>query len=162
MNLSYKEKSIWTSLVLSILIFGYYFYHVIRVFNTPDPHPKLIIGNFIVTIFFFVIIQIISQVYIAIKHRKEIEKGEDERDTLINLKATRVSYLILVIGVWLTCISMIKFSSSIIIANNIMFFFILSEVVRFTSQLIYYRRSLIWVNVISKITYENFVLIMVK
>lgn len=141
MNMSFQEKSIWISLVSTILIFGYYFTQAISVFKNPDVHKTNLIGLFVGVIFLVVIIQIISQSILALVNRKEAEKGEDERDHLIKLKATRMSYFILVFGVWVTGISMLILPSPLVMANIIMFFFILSEIAGFTSQLLHYRRG---------------------
>jgi len=144
MKMSFQEKSIWISLISTILIFGYYFTQAISVFNNPDVHNTNLIGLFIGIIILVVIIQIASQTIVAIVHRKEVEKGEDERDNLIKLKATRISYFILVFGIWITVISLLIFQSTLVMANIIMFFFILSEIVGFTSQLFYYRRGVLY------------------
>lgn len=142
MNLSYKEKSIWASLISTIIVFGYYFFFAIKVFNNPEIENMMLVGLFIGAVVFIMIIQIFSQIVIAIANRKEAEKGEDERDNLIELKTTRVSYFILVLGVWITAFSILVISSPIILVNLIMFFFILAEIVGYSLQLIYYRRGI--------------------
>ena len=141
MNMSYQEKSIWISLISTILIFGYYFTKAISVFNNQDIHNNNLIGLFIGIIIAVIIIQIIAQSTIALANRKDAERGADERDTLIKWKATGLSYYILAAGVWVTLISMLKFESTLVIANIIVFFFILSEIVGFAAQLLYYRRG---------------------
>jgi hypothetical protein len=142
MNLSYKEKSIWASLISTIIVFGYYFFFAIKVFNNPEIENMMLVGLFIGAVVFIILIQIFSQIVIAIANRKEAEKGEDERDNLIELKTTRVSYFILVLGVWITAFSILVISSPIILVNLIMFFFILAEIVGYSLQLIYYRRGI--------------------
>jgi len=142
MNLSYKEKSIWASLISTIIVFGYYFFFAIKVFNNPEIENMMLVGLFIGAVVFIMLIQIFSQIVIAIANRKEAEKGEDERDNLIELKTTRVSYFILVLGVWITAFSILVISSPIILVNLIMFFFILAEIVGYSLQLIYYRRGI--------------------
>jgi hypothetical protein len=142
MKLSFQEKSIWISLVTTILIFGFYFTQAIRAFDSPDVHGTYLIGLFIGIIILVVIVQIVLQSVLAIAHRKAAEAGTDERDNLIELRATRISYFVLVFGVWATCTSMLIHRSPLVMANTILFFFILSETVGFTSQLFYYRRGL--------------------
>jgi len=141
MNISYQEKSIWISLVTTILIFGFYFTQAVRVFNNPDLSNTILTGFFLGAIVLVVAIQIVLQTILAIANRKVAEKAGDERDSLIELKATRISYFILVFGVWVAGSSMFISPSPVVMANIIMFFFILSEVVGFTAQLLYYRRG---------------------
>jgi hypothetical protein len=142
MNLSYQEKSIWVSLVSTLIVFGYYFLNAMKIFNNSKIENLAITGLFIGTVIILIIIQIVFQSIIAIINRKEAQKGEDERDNLIELKATRISYFIIVLGVWVTALSFLILSSTIIMANTIMFFFILAEIVGYIIQLIYYRRGI--------------------
>lgn len=141
MNMSWQEKSIWFSLISTILVFGLYFSQAFQmVKHTEIPNAAFIV-LFVITIVVVVILQIAGQTILAIFHRKDAERGEDERDKLIELRATRISYFILVLGVWMTGMSMVFGSTPVMMANIIMFFFILSEVVCFVAQLIYYRRG---------------------
>ncbi len=142
MNISFQEKSIWISLIVTLLIFGYYFIQSVIVLKNPLSDSSELIGLFIGTIILTVIIQVVLQIILAITNKKEAVQGKDERDNLIKLKAFRISYFILVIGVWVTGMSMLILASPFIMANVIMFFFILSEVAGFVTQLFYYRRGL--------------------
>ncbi len=142
MNLSYREKIIWISLISTTLIFGYYFFSAFKVFNDPEVANETLIGLFIGLVIWIIIIQIILQILFAIANKKEALKGEDERDKLIELKSTRVSYYILVLGVWFSVFSILTISSTFILANLIMFFFILAEIVGYITQLVYYRKGI--------------------
>ena len=82
MNLSLQEKSLWISLVLTLLIFGYYFSHAVRTIRNPDVDDMILVGFIIGVIVLSIIIQIILQSVLAIAHRKEVEDGGDERDNL--------------------------------------------------------------------------------
>ena len=140
MSISFQEKSIWISLVITILLFGLYFVMAFIVFTNPyDPNTNLV-GLFIGVIILYVIFQIVLHSLVAIVHKKEADKSLDERDNLIELKATRISYFILVLGVWVTGTSMLP-GSSLMMAHIIMFFFVLAEIVGFLIQLFYYRRG---------------------
>jgi uncharacterized membrane protein len=141
MYLSFQEKSIWFSLVTTIVIFGFYFGRVFRIFLDPRIPGPALIGLFIGTIVLIVLVQIAGQTILAVANRREAEKGKDERGRLVELKATRISYFILVLGVWVAGASMFVSSAPLFMANIIMFFFILSEVVGYVAQLIYYRRG---------------------
>ncbi len=83
MNLSYQEKSIWASLIITSLMFIYYFSRVLGVVANPDiPESSLIIvfiGVITVTIF----AQIVIQSIMAIIYRDEVKDGGDERESLI-------------------------------------------------------------------------------
>ena len=140
MNLSFKEKSVWISLVVTLLLFGYYFIRVISEGNISAPNSSLL-NLFSIIVVLIIVIQITLQIIIAILHRKEAGKGEDEREYLIELKATKISYFIIAFGVWIGTLSLFLNLSAFVIANIIMFFFVLSEIVGFALQLYYYKRG---------------------
>lgn len=82
MGLSYQEKSIWGSLVATVLVYGYYL-------ATPERHLALaLIG--------MTVIQIAFQIVIAITNR--VEKP-DERDRLIEARGEKIAHRLLISGV---------------------------------------------------------------
>ncbi|MBC8191583.1 MAG: hypothetical protein ISR87_05595 [Candidatus Marinimicrobia bacterium] len=141
MNLSYQEKSIWASLIITSLMFIYYFSRVLGVVANPDiPESSLIIvfiGVITVTIF----AQIVIQSIMAIIYRDEVKDGGDERESLIRLKATSISHYVLISGVWIACMTFYLNPSALMLMNVFIVFFVVSEIVGFVTQLIYYQRG---------------------
>jgi len=142
MMMSFQEKSTWVSLGITLLIFGAYFTFAFGVFSDAETPAGVLIPVFIATVVATTIIQAFLHTILGIAFNKEAEKGADERDHLIELRATRISYFILVFGVFATGVSMLLTASPIMMANIILFFFILAEVVGFSIQLFYYRRGI--------------------
>lgn len=151
MDLSFQEKSILGSLVITVIVFAYYFLEVFKVFTADTSYaaaslPPLLIGVVIA----IVIIEAVYHSLIALRSRPE---REDERDRLIEAKATRIAYYVLVTGCVLTIghatISAYLYqdvpgralAGPIITANFVLFFFIVAEIVGFAMQLYYYRRG---------------------
>jgi hypothetical protein len=146
MNISYREKSIWVSLLSTLFIFGYYFYSAFAILRTPIlhmPHDSMfaLMGLFIGVMVWMIIVQIVLHIILAIVNRGEAEKDEDERDKLIELKATSISYYLLVLGVWMTIFSLFVIQSPAWTATILLFTTILAELVGFAVQLFYYRRG---------------------
>ncbi|NQV30908.1 MAG: hypothetical protein HQ508_08475 [Candidatus Marinimicrobia bacterium] len=141
MNLSYQEKSIWLSLGSTILIFAYYFFRVTHEIGQADMDENAILRLFISVMILIVSIEIVSQSIIAGIFHKDASKSGDERVTLIKLKASRISYLFLVFGIWVTGLSLFLDLSALILVNIMMFFFILAEVIGCITQLIYHQRG---------------------
>ncbi len=147
MTTSFKEKSLWITLVTISIVFSIYFVFVVDAFweayTMTDPNfiklPALI-PSFIAAIILMVVIIAAFHVALAIAHRKEALLGDDERDTLIELKSTRISYFILVLGFWLSGLSML-WLPPLAMANILAFFFFLGEIVGFSSQLYFYRKG---------------------
>lgn len=139
--MSFHEKSIWVTLIITLAVFGFYFTQAAIVFSNPEIPDEGLIGLFIVMIVVITIIQIVLQSIIAIIHRKEAEKNGDERDQIIELKATRTSYFVLVFGIWVICPGILIIRSPLLIVNLLLFFFVIAEVTGYIKQLYHYRRG---------------------
>ena len=74
-------------------------------------------------------------------YRDEVKDGGDERETLIRLKATSISHYVLISGVWIACMSFYLNPSALMLMNVFIVFFVVSEIVGFVTQLIYYQRG---------------------
>jgi hypothetical protein len=155
MNMSFREKSIWISLISTLLIFGDYFLNVIALGNLSQEVAKTTALELSVRAFVLIIIvEIIFQTMLAVSNRKAAKLGSDERDKLFEYKGNNVGYTVLVIGVLMSLGRMVSLEISpefieqfkvlnvpFLTAHILLFSFILSEVVRFSAQLYYYRSS---------------------
>jgi hypothetical protein len=155
MNMSFREKSIWISLISTLLIFGDYFLNIIALGNLPEQVAKTAALELSIRAFVLIIIvEIIFQSMLAVSNRKAAKLGADERDKLYEYKGNNFGYTVLVIGVLMTLGRMVSLEISpefieqfkvldipFLTAHILLFSFILSEVVRFSAQLYYYRSS---------------------
>jgi len=155
MNMSFREKSIWISLVSTLLIFGDYFLNIISLSSLPaDAAKAATLGLSLRALFLIIIVEIVCQAMLAASNRKAAELGADERDKLFEYKGNNFGYTVLVIGVFITLgrIVFLEINPEIIeqstllnipllTAHILLFSFIFSEVVRFSAQLYYYRSS---------------------
>jgi len=122
MSLSYQEKSIWGSLLATLIIYGRYY--------ASGAHSGLI-G----TVIALIIVEIVCQTVIAVAHRPE---PKDERDRLIAARAYRVAYLILVTGVLtILCVSEAIRPT----ANTLFLALVVADVGKSITRLYYYRRG---------------------
>jgi len=85
--------------------------------------------------------QIVIQTVMAIIYRDEVQEGSDERESLIRLKATSISHYVLISGVWVASVTFYLHPSAFMLMNLFIVFFIVSEIVGYVSQLIYYQRG---------------------
>jgi hypothetical protein len=153
MDLSYKEKSVWISLISTIAIFGYYFFNVINLsYLAPEIAKVSAAGLAIQAIIMIIIVETLFQSLLAIGNHKAAEMADDEREQLIGYKSNVWGYRILILGVMLVLgrIVILEFNPQylsdygsegipLFTAHLLLFSFILSEVVRFSSQIYYYR-----------------------
>ncbi len=152
MDFSFKEKSIIASLGATLLIFGWYFYHVFANL-TLTVNQQLNVSDLIGAVILIVILEIVIQSFIAMRNRKETE---DERDKLIEIASHRNGYWTLCIGVWFLLFHLIIegsgtrfkfyhnliFTSPTYLAHLLLLFFVLAEVIGFVTQLYYYRKGI--------------------
>lgn len=141
MNLTYQEKSTWASLTITSVMFIYYFKRLIGVIQDPELTGASLIMVFIGVITIIILAQVVIQTIMAIIYRDEVEEGVDERENLIRLKATSISHYILITGVWVASVSFYLKPSAFMLMNLIIVFFIVSEIVGYVAQLIYYQRG---------------------
>ena len=154
MNMSFREKSIWISLISTLLIFGNYFLNVISLGGLPQEAAKVAaLGLSLRAIFLIIIVEIIFQGMLVVSNRKAAEFGADERDKLFAYKGNNFGYTVLAIGVFISLgwSVLLEINPEFIVQSNLLkvplmtahillFSFIFSEVVRFSAQLYYYRR----------------------
>ena len=151
MDLSFQEKSVWTSLIAIIAVFGYHFYKVfgaVEAISTAELVVRLV-GIIII----IVIIEIVLHIIIAVTAIKDAEDGGalDERDVLINARAFRNAYVVLFIGV----LHMIGYViagdlnseprwevTPANTANLLLLVLVVAEIVNYASRLYYYRRGI--------------------
>jgi hypothetical protein len=141
MDLSYQEKSILGSLLAMVVIYGYYFTNALRHIGDPDFESGTL-GRLIFTVIALVVIQIVYQILLAIEDRVE---PKDERDILIECKAYRNAYVLLVSGAVLVIAFVIFFSritlTSYLTVNLLLLAMVAGELMKQLTQLFYYRRG---------------------
>ncbi|MCB0278002.1 MAG: hypothetical protein KDD94_00765 [Calditrichaeota bacterium] len=137
--MSYKEKQIWLSMLSMLIVFGWYFKSVWPELTQGANDIGFIAGFFVKAVLIVIVINIISHIVLYIINYNEGNREQDEREKLIELKAIRNAYYVLVCGiVWSGAIMLIT-QSVLMVANIVLFFFILSELTNYLSQLILLR-----------------------
>lgn len=151
MGLSNKEKSLIISLVVTLLIFGWYFFGVFS--NVTANSSEKIGFNDVIRV--IILIAILKGIIAGFFQKKGEADLVDERDKLIDTKSYRNSYWTLCIGAWFILMQLLfeasglwsnayhtlVFTSPTFIAHLLLLFFVLSEVIHFSTQLFYYRKG---------------------
>lgn len=139
-SLSYREKSLYASLVAELVVYGPYFF--LHRQNSVNKVAGMIIG--------IIVLQIILQSIIAALTRNRIT---DERDRLIELRGYRVGYFTLA-SLMVLGLGMLWFHSTLghfPIENrwvglhflNVFFgILVISDIVKTAAQIVTYRRAL--------------------
>ena len=133
-GLSFKEKSLWVTLVSTIAIFGYYFARALQLDDVPAVAGVLFAGVVIV----FAALHAVVHAALALHRRPE---RTDERDRLVSAKASQISYVVLMTGVWGALGVAAMQLGTYWVAHAALLAIMLGEVSNCAAQLIYYRRG---------------------
>ena len=134
--MTFREKSAWISGLSMLVVYGLYFWSAIRVGPRAGAFH---FGGLLETIVVLVVIQIALHVAVAIRAPRDAQAPRDEREKLIELKATRIGYAGLASEIVVVCFlgalnPLILFST-----NSLLFVLVASETLRAASQIVYFR-----------------------
>jgi len=133
----FREKSAWISLVCLIATFGVFFTSM-GVGVIPQQGWGAF-HHFLLTVVGFIVLQIVLHVIAAILTPKDAGTPVDERERLILLKAGRNGHLVLIVAALATPLSLHFGFNAAAMAYHLMLGLVVSEIVRSTSQIVYFR-----------------------
>jgi len=136
--MSFREKAAWISLLSMAGIYGFYFWSILRTGpHGGHVHSAGLLGTIIALVF----VQTVLMIAISIFSPKEAKAPRDERDKLIELRATRFAYAGLATAIAFA-IFFGAFDPPIVFnANSLLLVLVVAEVMRSGSQILQYRRG---------------------
>ncbi len=135
--MSFREKSAWISLVSMAGIYGAYFWSLIR----SGPGDRQRTTGLLGTIIALVIVQTVLTIVVAIFDPKNAQAPRDEREKLIELRASRFAYSGLATAVAFAVFFAALPTPIIFGANSLLFILVVTEIMRSSCQIVQYRRS---------------------
>jgi hypothetical protein len=137
-GMSFREKTAWISVILLIALFGPYFGRVaLALAGKTHVHG----GTQFAMISAFVLLEIVLRVAIGMHSPRDARAPRDEREDLIDMRATRAAFYVLLGGV-LVAIFTLHFPVSVwMLSQFVLFAVVLSELVRFGGQIRLFRRG---------------------
>jgi hypothetical protein len=150
--MSFQQKNVTVSLVNFSLILAFLVIRVLLLiaggsFNSTQVFRLwgiVIVLAVLVTILATILTQIVSAILQAIKtgeHNPKIEDFEDERDQLIDLRGTRVTYLVSSIGAFLSMLTFVLGQPPLVMFTLLIFFGVVAQIVGDIRRLYLYRRG---------------------
>jgi amino acid transporter len=134
-GMTFREKSLWVSLVATLVIYAHYF---VRVLQLGDGDAGRIAGLFIGTVIAMIVVSVVANAALAIHRTPE---RSDERDRSYALTATRISYYVLMTGVWAALtVGALQLGAFWVIQAGLAAI-VLGEIVRCGVQVYLYRRG---------------------
>ena len=151
-KMTFQQKNITVSLVNFSLILGFYLIRVTHLIRTENFNlDKMIwvwiiiaIVAIVVTIIGTILTHIVSTIIEVIQTGNEepkIEDIQDERDELINLKGTNVTYIVYSLGVFLAMLSFAFGQPGLVMFTLLILCGILSQIAGDIYRLGLYRRG---------------------
>jgi hypothetical protein len=149
--MSSREKTISVSFISYVFILGYFLVNWFQMNQGDGLEPArifnlwgtVIVAVIVMNILGNILIRIVSAIILAAKTKSDKEEPElaDERDTLIELKGTKSSYLMFSIGVFLAMLSFVFHQPPLVMFSLIIAFSLMAEIVGDAAQFFLYRRG---------------------
>ena len=150
--MSFQEKNVTVSLVNFSLILGFFLVRVLQMiqgggFNSTNVFRLwgiVIALAVVVTIFATILTHIVSAIIYAIRTGEEksnVEDIEDERDKLIDLRGTKLTYLLASIGSFLSMLTFVLGQPPLVMFTSLIFFGVLAQSLGDVLRLYLYRRG---------------------
>lgn len=138
--MSFREKSAWVALLTYGVVFGAYFFTIWRAWD-ESYGQGLSIGLMVGAVVALIIVAIVLNVVLALFHPKTANAGADERETLIDLKAERISSYVQSIGVVCLIGALLIGWNAFLVANLLLASLVIAELVKALAQIAYFRRG---------------------
>ena len=134
--MSFKEKSVWIQLVIMVLVYGAYFSSVDIIAEVSS--LSTIAMDLSLLVAAVIILNILGHILVAVCGSEE---QTDERDRLIELKATRMKSVMLGVGVVLSMVAIFKFGNDHLTLHLLLLVLVIAEITEKTVQVFFYRRG---------------------
>jgi hypothetical protein len=139
-NMSFREKSAWISFVLLLAISIPFFYQFVRIESGRSSSAGSF-HLFLVLVIVFIVGEIVLHAIIAMQSPRDARAPKDERDRLIDLKATRVAFFVLMTAALLVIV-MVHFPvDRLEILQALLLSVVVSELTMLGARIVYYRRA---------------------
>lgn len=141
--MSFREKSAWISLVSLVLVFGSYFTYIGLVLAGLARNRFAL---FFVMAAVFIIAELVLHLVIATRSPGDARTPKDEREQMIELKATRTAFYVLVVSAFGSIgTAHLRLTDPDdhlwLMMQAILFSIVLAETVKFAREIVLYRRD---------------------
>jgi hypothetical protein len=149
--MSFQEKNVAVSLVSFTLILGFYLIRLFQMIQSGSFNSAhvfrlwgiVIVLVVVVTILATILTHIVSAIIKAIKTKEEpeIEDIQDERDKLIDLRGTKVTYFVSSMGGFLSMLTFVLGQPPLVMFSLLIFFGVVAQMIGDIFRLYLYRRG---------------------
>lgn len=151
--MAFREKILWSSAVLTLLVWGWYFAGFVRALRAGQFDQGAAVGSFIMTVALLVALHIAASIAIAIQSGKDAARPADDRERAFARAAYQPAYYTLSAGVVTLMMAgpvLLRIAiewtpapphglAPVLLGNALLLVLVLSELVHTGAQLIRYR-----------------------
>jgi uncharacterized membrane protein len=139
-RMTFNEKSRWIALLANLLVWGWYFVTVVRVFAAGAPDVRWLLAMTVPVLIALTVIHVVAHIVVAVLKPSEARSDMDERERAIARRAGAIAYNVLSFGIVAAIATTLFYWNTFVAVNAILFVFIVSESVRYALELAAYRR----------------------
>ena len=138
--MSFREKSAWISFLSILGVFIPFFWNSYRQFSGQVDGPTAL-SVAVWLLVAFVVLEIVLHAAVALQAPSDARSPRDERERLIEMRATRVAFQVLVVGALAGVATIHLTRSAWAIQQVVLLAIVLAELVKFGGQIVLCRRD---------------------
>jgi hypothetical protein len=136
--MAFREKSAWISLVVTLGVYGVYFFNFGRALSHGEAFG--IGGPITLAVVAIVVLQIVLNIVVAVVSPKDDRGPEDERERMIQQRANAGAFYVLQVSVMCAIVT-VYFASSWSVANAALAALVVGQIAQYALVIIGYRRG---------------------
>lgn len=136
--MAFREKSAWISLVVTLGVYGVYFFYCVQALQAGRPFG--IGGPITLAVVAIVVLQVVLNIAAAVLSPKDVRAPEDERERQIQQSANAGAFFVLQVGV-MAAIVTVYFAERWSVANAALAALAFAQVVKYALVIRGYRRG---------------------
>ena len=138
--MSFREKSAWISFVTILAVFIPFFWNSFRQYRGAVAGSEAVTTAFLL-LATFVVLEIVLHVVVALRAPADARSPRDEREHLIDMRATRVAFNVLVVGALAAVATVHLTPRAWVMQQVVLFAIVAAQLVRFGGQILLFRRD---------------------
>ena len=139
-NMSFREKSTWISFLLLLTISIPFFYQFARI-ESGSTSSQATFHIFLLLVIVFIAGEIVLHAIIVMQSPRDARAPKDERERLIDLKAMRVAFFVLMTSALLVIVLVHFPVDRFQIIQALLLAVVVAELSMLGARLVYYRRD---------------------
>ena len=139
-DMSFREKGAWVTCLALVGVFTPFFWNSWQQYTGARDRATAISTAFGLLVL-FVVVEIVAHAALAMLSPQEARTPKDERERLIEMRATFIAFQVLVVGALLAVATIHATPSAWVMQQVLLFAIVVAEFVKFATQIVLFRRD---------------------